>query len=281
MDRRRRTVRRWAALAACLGVIAVAVVMVVAAQQALIYHPDPTPVGSIEDRVDAGRDVVLHTQDGLELGAWLLPPTGRDRKVAVLYCPGNGGNRLDRLEVATAIAAHGFTVLLMDYRGYGGNPGSPSEAGFASDARAAVDVLRGEGFDAAHTLYVGESIGTGVVARLAATDPPAGALLRSPFTSLADVVRARVPLLPAGLLRDSYPSAEHLAGSDVPVRILYGDADEVVPPRLSVDLAQRVGHLQDVVVVAGAGHNDLVWFRSFLAGEVAELADMTTPSRTP
>ncbi len=272
--RRRRFRRLPVVLAATAGVVVVVLVLAVVSQRALIYRPDRTPVGTVRDRVDGGRDVVLHTEDGLDLDAWWVPPTAADRQMAVLYCPGNGGSRLGRLPVAIAIAAEGFSVLLVDYRGYGGNPGAPSEDGFARDARAAVEVLRDEGFDAAHTLYVGESIGTGVVARLVTTDPPAGVLLRSPFTSLADVVTQRVPFLPVDLLlRDRFTSAEYLAASDVPVRVLYGDADEVIAPHLSTELAARVPTLNGLVVVPGAAHNDEVWFGPSLAKQVAALAD--------
>ncbi|WP_258725661.1 alpha/beta hydrolase [Cellulomonas sp. NS3] len=243
-------------------------------QRALIYVPDRTDVGSVADRLPGGRDVTLRTEDALELTAWLVPPSGADRDVAVLYLPGNGGNRLGRLDVAREIASRGFTVLLLEYRGYGGNPGRPSEEGLALDARAAAAALRAEGFEPGRTLYVGESIGTGVASRLVTTDPPAGVLLRSPFPSLVDVARAQLPFLPVGLvLRDRFPSAEHLSGSEVPVLVLHGTADDVVPSRLSAELASQVRNLQGEVVVPGAGHNDRIWFGPFLADAVVDLAD--------
>ncbi|MBO1752768.1 alpha/beta hydrolase [Actinotalea sp. BY-33] len=261
-------------LVAALAVVAVLIGLFWALQRQLMYHPDATPVGEVADRVDGAEDVVLQTEDGLDLGAWLVPPQGGDRETAVLYLPGNGGNRAGRLETAQAIAAHGFTVLLVDYRGYGGNPGSPSEEGLAHDARAAVALLRDRGFEPARTLYVGESIGTGVASGLVVTDPPAGVLLRSPFTSFAEVVDGHAPFPARRLVRDEYPSAADLRSSDVPVTILYGDADGVVPPRLSAELATQVPNLVDEVVVPGAGHNDSLWFGEFLAEAVVALADV-------
>src|SRR5262245_35092607 len=103
-------------------------------QRRLIYFPDAAPVPAAEAVIPGGRDVVLRTSDGLRLGAWLFgPTTPRDDGVAVLVAPGNGGNRLLRVPLARALAGHGLTVLLLDYRGYGGNPGSPSEEGLARD----------------------------------------------------------------------------------------------------------------------------------------------------
>ena len=99
-------------------------------------------------------------------------PATADRRLAVLLAPGNGGNRAGRLGLARALAGHGLTVLLMDYRGYGGNPGSPSEEGLAADVRAAwAHLVRVQGFPAGRILYLGESLGGAVVTRLATEHP--------------------------------------------------------------------------------------------------------------
>ena len=117
----------------------------------------------------------------------------------------------------------------LDYRGYGGNPGRPSEDGLAKDAVAASDVLQELGFPPSRTIYLGESLGTGVVAALPTRRPPAGIVLRSPFTELADVGSHHYPYLPVRLLlRDTFPVLEHLAASEVPVTVIYGDRDSVV-----------------------------------------------------
>lgn len=245
-------------------------------QRQLVFHPEGDGPGSLTSAAPgvAGQDVRLEVDGRLELRTWLLTPTGVDRDVAVLYLPGNGGDRGDRLEVGRALAAEGMTVLLMDYRGFGGNPGSPSEDGLVADAQAGAAFLRSMGFEAERTLYVGESIGTGVAARLAVTDAPAGILLRSPFTSLTDVASAHYPrALVRLVLRDRFESAQHLAGSQVPVSVLYGAADEVVPASSSAALAAAVGNLHEEVVVPDVGHNDPIWFGEFLAGHVASLAD--------
>jgi pimeloyl-ACP methyl ester carboxylesterase len=245
-------------------------------QRYLVYVPDRSDPGSLAVAAPDldGEDVRLTTADGVELDAWLLSPTGVDRDVAVLYLPGNGGNRAGRLDVGRALAAEGLTVLLLDYRGFGGNPGVPSEDGLVKDAQAGAAYLREAGFARDRTLYVGESIGTGVTARLAVTDPPAGIVLRSPFVSLVDVGSAHYPrVLVERILRDRYESARHLADSPVPVVVLYGDADDIVPASSSAALAEAVGTLHRKVVLPGVGHNDAVWFGPLLAEQVAALAD--------
>src|SRR3954468_7526801 len=95
-------------------------------QRRLIYQPDASSPGSADQFLADGRNVVLRTSDGLQLAAWYVP--ARNCRPTVLVAPGNAGNRAGRAPLVRALAAHGLGVLMMDYRGYGGNPGRPDEA---------------------------------------------------------------------------------------------------------------------------------------------------------
>jgi pimeloyl-ACP methyl ester carboxylesterase len=265
---------RWRGLALAVLLVGAVVAVLWALQRQLIYLPDTTPVPPADDVIPGARDVTLQTADGLELGAWFVPAAGpRDTGMAVLVAPGNGGNRAGRARLAEELARRGLAVLLMDYRGYGGNPGTPSEAGLAADADAAVRALDDLGFPPGRTVYFGESLGSGVVAALQARHPPAGVVLRSPFPELADVGSHHYPWLPVrALLRDRFPVVSHLAGSDVPVTVIYGDRDSVVPTALSARVADRAPALAERVVLEGADHNDPVMFGPRVADAVARLA---------
>ena len=227
-------------------------------QRSLIYLPDPGPVSSASTVLPGGRDVVLTTSDGLDLGAWFLPAD--DGAPAVLVANGNAGHRGYRAPLAEALHAAGLSVLLFDYRGYGGNPGSPSEEGLALDVRAARDFLVDDaGVPPERLLYFGESLGAAVVTELATEHPPAGLVLRSPFPDLASVAAVHYPFLPVrSLLRDRFPLAEQLAGVEVPTTVVYGGADSIVPPEQSRAVAEAAGRLRRLVVVDGADHNDPV-----------------------
>lgn len=247
-----------------LLVLLLAVVLVLSAlwafQRKLIYFPDAAPAGSAAAVFPGGRDVALATEDGLSLEAWLVPPSGVDRKVAVLVLPGNAGNRAGRALTARALSAQGLTVLLVDYRGFGGNPGSPSEDGLALDARAAHEFLRREGFPAGRIVHFGESLGAAVATALSVALPPGGLVLRSPFTELAAVGREHYPLLPVGLLlRDRFPVADLIGQVSAPVVIVYGTDDATVPPAQSRVVAAKAVDAR-VVAVEGADHNDPVLF---------------------
>jgi uncharacterized protein len=257
----RRVVR-----AVLVVVVAWALVVVLAAlfQRQLIYLPDrsspPTPAGV--------EEVAIVTEDGLTLTAWFVPAAG-PAVSTVLVAPGNAGNRGLRLPLATGLAARGHAVLLLDYRGYGGNPGRPSEDGLVADARAALAHLDTRAdVEPERIVLLGESLGTGVVAGLLGRDRAAGeadgtpVVLRSPFTELADVGRSAYPFLPVRtLLRDRFPVVEDLRGHPGPVLVIAGDRDRIVPTALS----RRVAAALDAPfeAIAGADHND----RALLDGD--------------
>jgi uncharacterized protein len=228
-------------------------------QRSLIYFPSTSGVGSAAAAIPGARDVELHTDDGLTLGAWLVPAESPERDVTVLVANGNGGDRSLRASLARALAAEGLTVLLFDYRGYGGNPGTPSEEGLALDVRAARAFLLESGVRADRILYFGESLGSAVVTELAAEHPPAGLLLRSPFVDLASVGEVHYPFVPVrAFLRDRYPLAEHLAHVSVPTTVVLGTADSIIPPDQSRAVAEATPRLRRLVEVEGADHNDQV-----------------------
>src|SRR3954464_9617897 len=228
-----------------------------AQQRRLIYFPWPGPVPSAAAVLPNGRDVVVDTEDGMHLGAWYFPVAGKPP--TMLVCNGNGGDRSMRAALAVALNRMGLSVLLFDYRGYGGNPGRPSEEGLAADARAAQAWLAARPeVDPRRIVYFGESLGAAVTIGLALKRPPAALVLRSPFTSLADVAAVHYPWLPAHrLLLDRYPSIDRIASVSAPLLVIAGDRDDIVPESLSRRLYDAAGEPKLFVQVRGAGHNDL------------------------
>ena len=225
-------------------------------QRRLIYFPTRGAVPPAATMMRGAQDVVLETTDGLRLGAWYLPASGRGP--AVLVCNGNGGDRAGRAPLAIALHRAGCSVLLFDYRGYGENSGQPSEEGLARDAAAARGWLASRAeVDDQRLVYFGESLGGAVSVRLAIEHPPAALVLRSPFTSLADAGRVHYPWLPLGrLLLDRYPSAGRIADLKAPLLVIAGDRDTVVPDALSRQLFEAAPEPKRFVLIAGADHND-------------------------
>lgn len=247
---------------AALVVIALLFVLVAlwAFQRRLIYFPSQD-VGPLPP---AAEPVSFATDDGLDLEAWWVPAEGQSQGTVIVF-PGNAGNRADRLPLATELAALGYETLLVDYRGYGGNPGSPSEDGLARDARAALAYLTSrEDVDPTRIAYFGESLGSGVAVQLAVEEPPSALILRSPFTSLADVGARQFPVLPVSLLlKDRFDNAAKIAPVGVPLLIVAGEDDGIVPMSLSRELYEHADEPKELVVIKAAGHNDF----ALLAGE--------------
>jgi uncharacterized protein len=247
-------------------------------QRRLIYLPAPRTVPPAASVLPGAEEVTFETADGLRLGGWFVPAEGREApRTAVLVCNGNGGNRSLRAPLAVALARMGLHVLVFDYRGYGGNPGQPTEAGLATDARAALDYLVGRPeVDPARVVYLGESLGAAVALRLATERPPAALVLRSPFASLAEVGQLHYPLVPVSLLlRDRYDSAALAGRLAAPLLVVAGGRDRIVPASHSRRLFAAAPQPKRLVVLDGADHNDhdllagprlLAEVRGFLAG---------------
>jgi fermentation-respiration switch protein FrsA (DUF1100 family) len=227
-------------------------------QRQLIYFPPTGPLPPAAALVADGQDVDLRTSDGLRLGAWLIPPRAPGRRVAVLVAHGNGGDRSLQVPLARALADRGLTVLLFDYRGYAANPGSPTERGLSRDVRAAQrHLVEDVGIPADRIVYLGESLGAAVVSELATELPPGALVLRSPFVDLASVGERHYPLLPVRrLLKDRFPLAEHVRRVSVPITVVYGTRDGIVPPEQSRAVAAGAVPAAHVIAVEGADHND-------------------------
>ena len=249
--------------ALALWVVLITVVWLV--QRKMIYLPSRDAPPPARDYFAGGEDIVIPTEDGLELRAWWAPGVEPRSGATVVVFHGNASDREKRAPLASALAALGHDVLLHDYRGYAGNPGSPTEAGFAADARAVADWLAARnGVDPGAVVYYGESLGCGVAIRLATERPAAGLVLRSPFTSLTDAARHHFPILPVGLLlKDRFPSLDRIPDLRVPVLFVVGTDDTVVPPEQSRTLFEAAREPKRWFELEGADHNDY----DLLAGE--------------
>jgi uncharacterized protein len=228
------------------------------------------PFGSAGSPAAAGlphaEEVVFRTEDGLALEGWFVPAREEPSGFTVLVFNGNAGNRAFRAPLGRALSAAGLSVLLFDYRGYGGNPGRPSEAGLAADARAARAYLAGRhDVDGRRIVYFGESLGTGVAVALALEHPPAALILRSPYTSMLDMGRHHYPFLPVRLLlSDRYASIDRIGQIEAPLLVIAAEHDSIVPSRQSARLFEAASEPKRLLMVPGVDHNDY----ALLAGDL-------------
>jgi fermentation-respiration switch protein FrsA (DUF1100 family) len=217
------------------------------------HVPEPSEVGLT--RVDR---VTFDTDDGLTLNGWFVPTSAANAEFTAIVFNGNAGNRAYRADLAAGFARAGVAALLFDYRGYGGNPGAPSEEGLALDARAAHRYVMSRGDVRRDRIaYFGESLGAAAAVRLALEQRPRALILRSPFTSLVDTGRYHYPLLPVRwLLKDRFPSIDRIAKVGCPLLVIAGADDRIVPAAQSRRLYEAAAEPKQLVILDGVDHND-------------------------
>ncbi|HEV7997927.1 MAG TPA: alpha/beta hydrolase [Stellaceae bacterium] len=228
-------------------------------QRRLLYHPGLTRPALGDLAVLGVREVTLTTADGLSLFSWFLPP-GAGRPV-IVYFHGNGGHIGYRTERLRRLAREGYGVLLAEYRGYAGNPGTPCEAGLHADGAAALDFIAGEGIAPDRTVLWGESLGSGVAVELAARRRVAAVILEAPFTSVAAAAQHHYRFIPAAMLvRDRFDSLSRIGRLNAPVLILHGERDRIVPVGHGRALLEAAAAPKEGWFAAEGGHQNLAQF---------------------
>jgi len=222
----------------------------------LIYFPtrahDVTPAGLGL----AYEEVALVTEDGVRLHGWFLPVEGSRR--SVLVCHGNAGNVSHRLDRALLIQSRlKLDVFLFDYRGYGASEGSPDEEGTYRDARAAYRWLVAHGKGPARVVLFGESLGSAVALQLAVEVEARALVLESPFASIPAMARAVYPFLPLWpFVRTRYDNVAKVGRLRMPLLVLHGDRDEVVPFAQGRRVFDAAPEPKTFFAIPGASHND-------------------------
>jgi hypothetical protein len=236
----------WAALVAILFL----------AQRQLLYQPDTSPPEPAPLQRAGFRALEATTADGLSLRFWFRPPATPGGLV-VVHFQGNAGHLGHRLPLVRPVAEAGFGVALAGCRGYGGNPGAPSEQGLYADGRAVLDALAGLGFPPPRIALWGESLGSGVAVQLARERPVAGLLLQAPYVSVTERAAELYPWLPARtLVRDRFDNLAAIGEVRVPLLIVHGEADRVIPAAHGRRLLAAAPEPKRGLFVAGLDHND-------------------------
>ena len=246
-------------------------------QRTFQYPGDGSPVPLPASATATGlREVELRSSDGLRLFGWYLP--GRREGTIVLF-HGNGGHRGLRLEWMEFIAEQGAGVFLLDYRGYGGSEGSPTEAGLYLDAEAAIAWVRAN--CPGSIVLMGESLGTGVAVEMARRHDTAGLIIHAGFSSTVDVAQGHFFFIPVRwILLDRYESAAKIGAIRAPKLFFHGREDGVVPYRHGEALFAAAPEPKQWVEIPGAGHDDLhLRDMPLYYGALREFLDRVLPPR--
>jgi fermentation-respiration switch protein FrsA (DUF1100 family) len=251
------TTLRWLLLAGLLCYLG-SVAVLYFTQRALMYFPDTTRTSPAAAGFAQGEEVLLDTADGERVIVWHVAPRGE--RPVLLYFPGNGGALRDRVDRFRALTADGQGLVALSYRGYGGSTGSPNEVGILTDARAAYDFASAR-YAADRLLVWGESLGAAVAVAVASERPVARVVLESPFSAAVDIAAANYPFVPVRwLMKDQYRSDLRIGKVTVPILILHGDHDQMVPIAFGQRLYDLAKSPKRFVRIAGGGHSNLGGF---------------------
>lgn len=222
---------RWIArlLFAAIAVYAALLAVLFVKQRDLLYPRNPARAEIAAADLPGLTEATLTASDGERLVAWVVPP--RAGKPVLLFFHGNAGNfaRPIRQARLRALTQDGTGLFAVNYRGYGGSTGTPTEAGLHLDARAAYGAAV-ERFGAARLVGYGESLGTGVVLKLASEVPLTSVILEAPYLSTASVAQGHYPYVPIALLMlDQFRSDDVIGRVRTPLLVLHGERDSVIP----------------------------------------------------
>jgi fermentation-respiration switch protein FrsA (DUF1100 family) len=225
------------------------------AQRSLMYFPDTAHVLPATAGLPEAEEVPLTAADGVHIAAWHVPP--RDGKPVILYFHGNGGALRFRVERFRRLIADGIGLVALEYRGYGGLAGNPSEQGLIADGEAAYRFAAAR-YPARQLVLWGESLGTGVAVAIAAEHPVGRVILEAPFTSAVAVGARHYWYLPVSLLmKDQFRSDARIGKVAAPLMIMHGVRDEVVPYAMGEQLFELANQPKHLVRFLDGGHEDL------------------------
>lgn len=221
-------------------------------QESFIFYPRPNDAALVEHW--RPHRVEITSGDNTLEGWWAENPQAATSAVVLYF----GGNAEDVLYTAsTAQRFDARATLVVNYRGYGGTPGKPSQAALFEDGRAIHAYVLAQGVPASDIVVMGRSLGSGVAAMLASERPVRAAVLITPYDSLAAVAAHHYSLFPVRLLlKHPFPSTDFARRSDVPALILAAEDDDIVPA-IHARRLHEVWSGSELHVLDGVGHNDI------------------------
>ncbi len=268
-----------------LGIYILLVAILFVTQRSFIYMPFG------DERPDIGHApwmtiAKVTTEDGLALEGWFQQPIGDDKPTIVMF-HGNAHSIGVRLFKTPVYLEHHYGLLMAEYRGYGGNPGKPTEDGLYKDGRAYMQwVIEEKGIPPEHIVLYGESLGAAVALQMANEYKVRGVVLEVPFNRAIDVAQSRffyVPFL-KHLMWDQFDNVRRIqALTDTPIMIGLAGEDMVIPNRFGKALFDAANEPKSLVVLQNSGHNSMYdhGFANNVVRFIESLADQDQSESKP
>ena len=208
-------------------------------QRNFLYHPDKNNYLRSEKLNADTKEISVPSTEGIALKAWFYK--NPQNKYTVLFFHGNAGGLGNRIYKLNELKNLNLNYLIISWRGFSGNKGSPTEQGLYSDARSALKWLEKNNISKSKIILYGESLGTGVAVEVGQNQKFAGIILESPYTSIVDAAKIYYPYLPVDLiLKDKYLSLKKIKNINSPTFIMHGGADIIIPIAMGKKLFDEV-----------------------------------------
>ena len=170
------------------------------------------------------------------------------KKKTLVFFHGNAGDLRNRIYKLNLIKDFDINFLIVAYRGFSGNKGKPTEIGLYEDARSTLDWLVKQGVKEDKIILYGESLGTGVSVEVAQNKKFAGIILESPFTSMVDAGKFYYFYLPVSLLlKDRYETVKKLKNINIPILVMHGKKDKIVPFHMGKKFLKKLMNLNFLI----------------------------------
>ena len=204
-------------------------------QRKLLYLPSEN--NYLDDQIDFNfKEVFIDVEKNLKLKAWLIENDFKNKKTLVFF-HGNAGNLSNRTYKLNQLSKLDLNIIILAWRGFSGNEGEPSEQNLYNDAKKTIDWLNSRGVKNKNIILYGESLGTGIAVELGQTNQFGGIILESPFTSMTNAAKNIYPWLPVKyLLKDKYDSEKKIKNLQIPILIMHGKKDNIVPFKMGKKL---------------------------------------------
>ncbi|KWV44459.1 alpha/beta hydrolase [Bradyrhizobium macuxiense] len=249
------TIVKWLLIAAVVAYLGGLGVLFVKQRDMLFPIPPVGRTAPAAAGLPEAEEHVLTTADGEKVIIWHVP--AKPGRPVVLFFPGNGDFLAGRVARFKGITADGTGLIALSYRGYAGSSGAPSERGLLLDAEAAYAFATAR-YSPEQVVAWGFSLGTGVAVAVAAEHPIGKLILEAPYTSTADIAGAMFRFVPISLLmRDQFHSDRRIVNVTVPLLIMHGTDDPVIPIRFGERLFGLAHEPKQFVRFPGGGHDNL------------------------
>ena len=249
---------------------AIVIIFIYFYQRNLLYHPSENNYQNDEIKFEY-EEVNIEVEGEIELKSWLIKKDFKKYKTLVVF-HGNAGHLSNRIYKLNELYKLNINILLISWRGFSGNKGSPTEQNLYKDANASIKWLNEQKISNDQIILYGESLGSGVAVEMAKINNFNSIILESPFTSIENTAKIYYPYLPVKLLlKDRYDSISKIKMINTPILIMHGKKDDVVPISMGKELFHKANNPKHSYFTSTDDH--MMEFNSSLLKEIKDFIE--------